>query len=254
MCELNLAIYKIATIRDPLQLHPMNVINWNLEWASNSSARGKEISRLIASSTPSVMCLTETTLGMLPKDGHVLLPEGNSGYPGPANRRKVALWSSAPWTETDLIGHPDLPGGRFVSGVTHGIRFVGVCIPWHASHVSNGRKDRKLWEDHLSYLHLLRPILERYLELEIPLCVLGDFNQTIPQGWQPDPVFQALWETFAPPLSLPTAELTDPDGKLLIDHFATSPDLRFSLKQWLPKESEAGIKLSDHTGILADIF
>jgi hypothetical protein len=68
----------------------------------------------------------------------------------------------------------------------------------------------------------------------------------------------------APSLSIPTAELTDPDGKLLIDYFATSPDLRFSLKQWLPKEyaagtcpgveCKAGIRLSDHTGVLAEIL
>ncbi len=232
----------------------MNVLTWNLEWASNRSAHGTEISRLIASQAPSVMCLTELTLGMLPKDGHGLLPEGSFGYPGPADRRKVALWSSEPWSDPDPIGHPDLPGGRFVSGVSHGIRFVGVCIPWHASHVSNGRKDRKLWEDHLTYLHLLRPILDRHLASNIPLCILGDFNQTIPQGWQPEPAFQALLQTFALPLSIRTAELTGPDGKLLIDHFATSPGLQFSLKRWLPKESDAGLRLSDHTGILAEIL
>ena len=117
----------------------MNVLTWNLEWASIRSARGREISRLIASHEPAVMCLTELTLGMLPENDHELLAEGSSGYPGPANRRKVALWSIAPWTEQDLIGHPDLPGGRFVSGVSHAIRFVGACMPWHVSHVLNGR-------------------------------------------------------------------------------------------------------------------
>lgn len=231
----------------------MNVLTWNLEWAGNRSARGVEISRLIASHGPAVMCLTELTLGMLPEDGHLLLPGGNSGYPGPANRRKVALWSSAPWTEPDPIGHPDLPGGRFVSGVTHGIRFVGVCIPWHASHVSNGRKDRKLWEDHLSYLHLLRTILDRHLASNLPLCILGDFNQTIPQGWQPDPAFQALLATFTPPLSIPTANLTGPDGKLLIDHFAISSGLNFSFSHWLPKATDSGLKLSDHTGMVTKL-
>jgi hypothetical protein len=187
------------------------------------------------------------------------MPEGNSGYPGPTNRRKVALWSSEPWTEPDLIGHPDLPGGRFVSGVTHGIRFVGVCIPWHASHVSNGRKDRKLWEDHLTYLHLLRPILDVQCSKfdvqcsPLPLCVLGDFNQTIPQGWQPDPVFQALLETFGEPLTIPTSHLTDPDGKLLIDHFAISRGLNFLFSHWLPKVTDTDLKLSDHTGIVAKL-
>jgi hypothetical protein len=56
----------------------MNILTWNLEWASRRSARGAEISRIIASHAPSVMCLTELTLGMLPGDGHVLLPEGSS--------------------------------------------------------------------------------------------------------------------------------------------------------------------------------
>jgi len=103
----------------------------------------------------------------------------------------------------------NLPADR-LSGVIH--HLPHGAHPRHASHIPSGRKDRKLWEDHLTYLHLLRPILDRHLASNIPLGVLDDFNQTLLQGWQPDPVFQALLETFASPLSIPTAELTGPDG------------------------------------------
>ena len=61
---------------------------------------------------------------------------------------------------------PELPGGRFVSGVTMGIRFIGVCIPWQSAHVSTGRKDRKSWEDHLIYCRHLTGIIEKYRKEE----------------------------------------------------------------------------------------
>ena len=45
----------------------MLVLNWNLWWATIRSARGKEIASIIQHHNPAVMCLTELTLGMLPK-------------------------------------------------------------------------------------------------------------------------------------------------------------------------------------------
>lgn len=232
----------------------MNILTWNVEWASTRSWRGKEIQRLIHEQTPVVTCLTELTLGILPATGHLLPANGNSGYPGPADRKKVALWSTEPWTELDQVGHPDMPGGRFVTGITHGIRFVGVCIPWHNAHVTTGRRDRSLWEDHLQYLDYLKSLLAQYAADSTPICLLGDFNQRVPKGWQPDEVYERLLATLHDRVSLPTAEVTDAEGNQLIDHIAHSADLRFRLSQIIPKRTGDDRKLSDHVGISGELL
>ena len=62
---------------------------------------------------------------------------------------------------------------------------IGVCIPWRFAHVSTGRKDRKPWEDHLSFTQHLSFPNQRTI-------ILGDFNQNIPKKSQPEIVFSSL--------------------------------------------------------------
>lgn len=88
---------------------------------------------------PDVMGLTEVGVAITPQ-GHVIEADPDYGYTHDGSRRKVILWSKTPWEEMDAIGDPEMPTGRFVSGVTQGIRFVGVCIPWRDAHVKTGRK------------------------------------------------------------------------------------------------------------------
>ena len=128
----------------------MKCLNWNLEWKKSKSRAGQWITDKFKEIDPDIACLTEVTEGMIPA-GEVLEADPDYGYIQPGDRRKVALWSKFPWTESDQIGDPKLPGGRYVSGVTQCIRFIGVCIPWQGAHVNTGRKDRKSWEDHLAY-------------------------------------------------------------------------------------------------------
>jgi len=52
----------------------------------------------------------------------------------------VVLTSNEPWNDVVTEGPDGMPPGRFVTGVTHGVRVVGVCIPWADAHVSTGRK------------------------------------------------------------------------------------------------------------------
>jgi hypothetical protein len=61
-------------------------------------------------------------------EGYCLDADPDYGYPNKGGRRKVILWTKHPWTEVDATGDEAIPTGRFVSGVTGGIRFVGVCI------------------------------------------------------------------------------------------------------------------------------
>ena len=78
-----------------------------------------------------------------------------------------------------------LEPGRFISGITNGIKIVGLCIPWRFAHVSTGRKDRKPWEDHLSFIQNLSFSNEKTI-------IIGDFNQNIPKKNQPEIVFSSL--------------------------------------------------------------
>ncbi len=116
------------------------------------------------------------------------------GYGEKGARRKVVLWSQAPWTSVEVIGEPTLPGGRFVAATTTTllgeIRFIGVCIPWKDAHVRTGRKDRAAWDDHSHYPNGLQSVL-----CNTPMdrrILFGDFNQTIPRKRAPLDLFTRL--------------------------------------------------------------
>jgi hypothetical protein len=153
--------------------------------------RGELIQRDIGAVEPEVICYTEVIRNLVP-EGHRIEADPDYGYPQNGTRRKVLLWSKTPWTDIDVLGDPALPTGRFASGVTGGVRFVGVCIPWSAAHVTSGRKDRARWEGNLLYREGLGRILRRYAESNVPVCVLGDYNQQIPRFKQPKRVCEAL--------------------------------------------------------------
>lgn len=199
---------------------------------------------------PDVMGLTEVGVAITPQ-GHVIEADPDYGYTHDGSRRKVILWSKTPWEEMDAIGDPEMPTGRFVSGVTQGIRFVGVCIPWRDAHVKTGRKDRSPWEDHLAYCRGLQKVLHRYADDSRPVCVLGDFNQRIPRVSQPERVFDALIQSMPPSFRILTQGLQDSEGKSVIDHLVISDNLAAGTVTVIPRFASDGTRLSDHVGIHA---
>ncbi len=230
----------------------MKCLNWNVEWRTPRSAGGKWIAQKIGEVDPDVSCLTEVTEALIP-EGEVIRSDLDYGYGNKGDRRKVVLWSREPWTEIDLVGDPELPGGRFVSGVTMGIRFIGVCIPWQSAHVSTGRKNRKSWEDHLIYCRGLTRIIEKYGKEDRPICVLGDYNQRIPRVSQPVQVAKALAACFPTGFTICTAGMDDLEGKPLIDHCAVSPGLSAQVTEIIPKQTPDGNPVSDHAGVVINI-
>jgi exonuclease III len=227
----------------------MKCLTWNQEFATARSKRGCEITARIAAIGPDVACYTEITQSMIP-EGHVIESDGAHGYPHAGDKRKVVLWSRNPWADMDIVGDESLPGGRFVAGVTGGIRFVGVCIPWKMAHVANGSRDRRIWEDHLTYLAGLTNVLKRYAKAEEPICLLGDFNQAIPRFRQPPEVVLAL-SSAIPDFTVATSGMRDLEGKWLIDHIAGSSALQIRVEAILPKTGENGNALSDHPAVVA---
>ncbi len=221
----------------------MKVLNWNTEWAVPGSKRGDRVASVIEQAAARLICLTEAYPAMMPHEDFTIAATDDTGYPLPNGRRKVLLWSREPWSEIWQAEDTELPGGRFVTGITEGLRVVGVCIPWRMAHVHTGRKNRAPWEDHLSYLEHLAPILTRFLARPEPLVIVGDWNQRIPKTrWQPREVFEALMKSLPEGVEVVTA------GKQLIDHLAVGPGLLPDDFDYFGPRDAEGQRLSDHVG------
>lgn len=222
------------------------VATWNAWWAHAGTPRGRRVAEVVVGLGADVVVLTEAEAGVLPPDGFVVDAGADWGYPtGRDGRRKVLMWSAQPWSDIDAFGSADLPGGRWVAATTSTsigpVRVVGVCIPWSGAHVTTGRRDRRPWQDHSSYLDGLGPLLATQPR---PLVVTGDFNQRIPRSRQPRQVADALDSAFRD-LLIATAGQTE--HGFLIDHVAHSGDLHAERTTVLSKTDALG-RLSDHTG------
>lgn len=217
----------------------MKVVNWNVQWASESPERARKIRKELDRVDADVVCLTEGSLDLLPAGGGSVESESDYGYRVQETRRKVILWSRRgfhPWNNSSPVG---MPGGRFANGVATGTELVvvGVCIPWWAAHVSTGRRDRKPWEDHRNYLIALRSFLDTQSGKRV--LVVGDFNQSIPRrSHVPQAIYHEFLNTFRG-LDILTAYQAAPSP--LIDHLAVTPGLLLEALEYLPK-------LSDHVG------
>ena len=203
---------------------------WNSDWATPSSKRGKFFSDKFDSD---IICLTEGYETLLPQDGYIISSNEDYGYKIQKGRRKVILWSKNKWTEVNQIGSKEIPTGRFISGVTNGIKIVGLCIPWRFAHVSTGRKDRKPWEDHLSFIKNLSFSNDKTI-------ILGDFNQNIPKKNQPEIVFSSL-KKMIDGFNLLTSNMG-------LIHIVISNDLKAESIQKIATENN-----SDHDGINCSI-
>ena len=230
----------------------MKCLTWNLEWKHPSSVAGRAIQQEIARFDPDVMCLTEALVPIIPQ-GYLIEADCDYGYKHDGTRRKVILWSKNPWADIDTLGNDEMPTGRFAAGVTQGIRFIGVCIPWRDAHVKTGKREKRPWQDHLAYCAGLRRVLQHYSRDPRPICILGDFNQRIPRSTQPERVFDALIESIPPSFRIITEGFQDSDGRSVIDHIVTSNNLAAESLTIVPRFTPDGTRLSDHVGIAATI-
>lgn len=229
----------------------MRCLTWNLEWARIGTKRGELIRDIIRGIDPDVICYTGVTMGMVPQ-GHVIEAHPDYGYSHNGERRKVLLWSKTPWEKCDRMGNDALPSGRFAAGVTAGVRFVGVCIPWKDAHVNTGRKDRARWEDHLTFCRGLKEVLAG-LDRDRPVCVLGDFNQRIPPANGAELAARTLDDAFPEDFKITTSGVLDGVGNPLIDHIVVSPSIGLSALEVISNQSRDGGRLSDHVGIVIEM-
>ena len=242
----------------------MTLVNWNVMWASPGAySRAPEIRKRIAEQSPDVVCLTETHREMLsPSGGHSICSQADAGYGIRENMRKVMLWSREPWEHIDDLGHASMPPGRYVSGVTRTplgeITVMGICIPWHGCRTEKrrGAERKKAWEDHASYLKCLVELIDRMQDAplpDMPMIVVGDFNQSIGQKRYAPPLYMraAVQDVMPRCLTIATSALGY-DGHRTIDHTALSNDLAAeSLSVISSVHGDA--KLSDHFGTAATL-
>lgn len=238
----------------------MRIITWNVNWARPDGYRGELIKKVISELEPEVACITEGKKGMF-SEGYSIFSDADYGYKSPAYRRKVILWSKNPWKGIDSVGDDELPGGRYVSATTMTsigeVKCIGVCIPWRDAHVKSGRKNRKGWEDHESYLKGLKRILNK--EAQSPLILLGDFNQKLPRpkkNGQPIRIYELLMDAIPEKFEIATKGLIAGLDDQFIDHIAHTRDLKAEKIDFINKHHpdlpEFG-QLSDHYGVVVDI-
>ena len=234
----------------------LRLVNWNVEWATPRSRRSPEILSRIGEHAPEVICLTEVHAGLLSRDGHTICSQSDYGYPTKEGRRKVLLWSRAPWEQADDVGTDAMPPGRFVSGVTltsvGEVTVVGVCIPWFGSRTEARRKleCKMRWEDHGQYLDGLAEALERASTKR--LIVMGDFNQRIRQGSSVPPNLRSALQRAIPPRMTIATSALGFQGRRSIDHIALSEDLTAE-SLGVISNIHGESKLSDHFGVVADL-
>ena len=164
------------------------------------------------------------------------------------------MWSRHPWTNVDDLGHPDLPRGRFVSATTETpvgpIDVLGVCIPWHMANVQYGDRNRKPWQDHVTYLEILVDLLAEW-PTERPVVVAGDFNQRLT-----DPMtrggarYEAMYRCFDQ-MDMPTIGVVPGWPREENDHIATRGLMTTNVLGW-PNVVD-GVRCSDHGGVLIDV-
>ena len=227
----------------------VRIVTWNTEWAEPETERGCTVMEVLDSTQADVIVLTEGCQELLPANGFVVDGGTDWGYEvKDARRRKVIMWSRNMWTSPSL-GNENLPSGRFVEAKTStpigDLKVFGVCIPWRDAHVRTGQKNRKTWEDHLTYLNALAPHLNDNLK---SLVVAGDYNQRIPRGRAPHHVFDELTETFKDLKFASDGVLDDP----LIDHVAHTHDMMSTYFEVIPATLN-GQRLTDHRGLIVDI-
>ena len=239
----------------------MTVVNWNVNWATPRSRKGREILHRIYRHAPDIVCLTEadyTLFDDMPGSRIYSAPDGIKAKET-TRLRKVVLWSKTSWEQVDDQGTEAMPPGRIVSGVTRTplleeVTVIGVCIPYifsRTEHTDDGIT-RENWEDHRNYLESLRTVLRRAPTKR--LIVIGDYNQDMGGGGNtPSYLRDALRAALPTDVRIVTSDLRCKD-RLLIDHIALSADL-LAADLLVISKLHNGTELSDgrHCGVVGDL-
>lgn len=232
----------------------MRIVNWNIERHAPSSWQSTSLLSEIGQLDPDIVCLTEaweTSAELL--GGHSISAAGAEWSPKIPGECKVLLWSKSPWRDVQVIEELEATGSAITGIAEHegkGIRFVGMCVPYHFASPFGLEPRAKPWSQHERFLEVLAPLLSRWRD-ESPVIVVGDYNRFIPRHWGPKRSY-ALLEAALDGFLIVTAGDLPGVGKRAIDHIAVAGDFVVSEVFGLPAESPDGRRRSDHFGVVAD--
>jgi hypothetical protein len=231
----------------------VRILTWNLERARYDRPKGRDALAYAHSHEAEVVVVTEGRSGMPPGDGHVVWCRPLDGPWLDDDERRVVMWSRRPWSDIDDHGSDALPSGRFVSARTDtsigSVRVVGVCIPWPMARVATPPKDRRPWQEHITYCLELPAVLGRYGGEQV--VVAGDFNQRVPRAHASKAAAAALESALAG-FEVVTAGIPAGCDRQGIDHIALGPGLRAE-RVWGWPNVVDGRRFSDHDGVGCDL-
>ncbi len=231
----------------------MRIACWNAEWHRATSWKGSAIRDRLLATDAEIVCCPEAHEDFFADGWHGVFSRPDTGYPIKSGRRKVTLWSRQPWETVDDFGSADLPPGRFVRATTTTslgpVDVVGICVPWSASHVSDGRRDRQRWEDHLLYLRALRPLLE--VRGNNPVIVIGDLNQAVPRRRAPIRAYDELLSALGDIEIWTKGQIAGLDA-FPVCHVAGTSRFTAAAVEGFSRWHD-GKPLSDHDGIAVDV-
>jgi exonuclease III len=232
----------------------VKVATFNCEWRPTVSSDADIIRERVFDHNPDVVCFTEAYADFANGSGFTISSEEDYGYSIVPGRRKVLLWSKQPWKPIQSAVPASMPPGRFVAGTTAtefgDVDVIGVCIPWAHAHVKTGNRNREPWEDHRAYLAALD---EWLLSTPSRTILVGDFNQRIPQLYQPVDMFRLLQQVVLRRFNAATSGQIEGADKQAIDHICHSPDLRSVFAKAISNMRPDGGRISDHFGAVVSI-
>ena len=230
----------------------MRIATWNVGWAAGR--RQWLVRERLAALDADVIAVTEGTAAVLPDGYAVATGDADWGYRvQKPDRRKVLLASRRPMRDVSTTGPHGMPGGRLISATIgdrdQAVRVHAVCVPWSHAHVSTGRRDAAVWSEHEAYLHGLREILERD-DPGLPRIVIGDFNQRVPRGRQPQRMHDLLLACLGD-LRIATSGILPGLAAAGVNHIAASPVIDVDDVEGISRRGPVGRLLSDHDGVIA---
>jgi endonuclease/exonuclease/phosphatase family metal-dependent hydrolase len=251
----------------------LRLVTWNLQADQQSAPRRKLIRDVLLQLDADILCLTEAFPHNIPADDpqSILSSELSDWKPEDKGARKVILWSRWGWTQTDTIGSPRLPEGRFIAATTQmpsgqTLNIVGVCIPWHGYRTNSRWNDQRKgrWQGNIDYLNALREDVLSQPHFGQHTIILGDFNLQIPPMGYPskaheiNPIRQQTFQNYR----IPTAELASEQAdfervieqdKPVVDHIALTPDLQPVALRVFSRFSQDEHPMTDHNGIFMKV-
>lgn len=239
-------------------MNSLRIVIWNVQADQRTRERTKRIRARLKALDADLLCLNEAFPSDAtdePGDARLVSSGLSDWAPEARGARKVILCSRSGWRETDAVGSPLLPEGRFAGGQLavngNSLRVLGIAPPYHAYRATGrwGARRRRAWQGNEDYWRgLAADVLPHVCA---PALIVGDFNVQFPPRGYPSANSAAFRSCEAALNGWQVATAGLPvDGRLLdkplVCHLAHTPDLDVVNCSVLSRFDDDGLELSDH--------